>query len=415
METMEWESPMNTEFKMVSLPRKEKPAVDLEFLDYATTRNIREFHKSFPQYQKTPLVNLSATARRLGVKGIFIKDESWRFGLNAFKVLGGSWAIGSYLAGLLGKDTTGLTHAMLTSKEARQKIGDVTFVTTTDGNHGRGVAWTAREFGQKSVVYMPKGSAPERLANIRAAGAEASITDLNYDDAVRLANRKAGENGWVLVQDTAWEGYEDIPTWIMQGYATMGLEAYEQMMKKPTHVFLQAGVGSMAAAIAGLFTVLYGKSRPVITIVEPNKADCLYRSAEANDGQRHFVAGSMDTIMAGLACGEPCSIAWEILKECAEHFISCPDYVAAKGMRILGNPEQPDERVISGESGASAFGCVAEILSNPDLFWMKERLGLNEKSVLLFFSTEGATDSENYRAIVWDGKYASEGEKKYVD
>jgi diaminopropionate ammonia-lyase len=176
---------------------------------------------------------------------------------------------------------------------------------------------------------------------------------------------------------------------------------------KPTHIFLQAGVGSMAAAVAGLFACIYGEDRPVITIVEPNKADCLYRTAEANDGQRHFVTGDMDTIMAGLACGEPCSIGWNILADYADHFLSCPDYVAAKGMRILGNPARGDDRVISGESGASAFGCVAEIMTNPGLVWLKEKLGLNEHSRVLFFSTEGDTDQENYKSIVWDGKYPS--------
>ena len=224
---------------------------------------------------------------------------------------------------------------------------------------------------------------------------------------IKILKSQAQTKGWVLVQDTAWEGYEDIPTWIMQGYGTMGLEAQEQMGGKPTHIFLQAGVGSMAAAVAGLFACIYGEDRPVITIVEPNKADCLYRTAEANDGQRHFVTGDMDTIMAGLACGEPCSIGWNILADYADHFLSCPDYVAAKGMRILGNPARGDDRVISGESGASAFGCVAEIMTNPELVWLREKLALNEHSRVLFFSTEGDTDQENYKSIVWDGKYPS--------
>lgn len=163
----------------------------------------------------------------------------------------------------------------------------------------------------------------------------------------------------------------------------------------------------MAGAVTGLFSSIYGKDRPVITIVEPNKADCLYRTAEANDGQRHFVTGDMDTIMAGLACGEPCSIGWNILSDYADHFISCPDYSAAKGMRILGNPAGNDQKVVSGESGAAAFGCVAEIMTNPELAHIKEKLGLDENSKVLFFSTEGDTDRENYKAIVWDGKYPS--------
>lgn len=358
-------------------------------------------------YEPTPLAKLPATAACLGLGEVYVKDESYRFGLNAFKVLGGSYAIGRYLTERLGKEISQVDYKTLTSDEVKQQLGGITFVTATDGNHGRGVAWAARQFGQKAVVYMPKGSAAERLANIRAEGAEASITELNYDDAVRLANSQAEEKGWVMVQDTAWEGYEDIPTWIMQGYGTMGLEAYDQLPQMPTHIFLQAGVGSMAGAVTGLFAACCGENRPVVTIVEPEKANCLYQTSKANDGQRHFVTGEMNTIMAGLACGEPCSIGWNILADYADHFISCPDYVAAKGMRILGNPAGKDDRVISGESGAATFGCVAEIMTNPALAWMKEKLGLNETSRVLFFSTEGDTDRENYRAIVWDGKYPS--------
>lgn len=396
---------MKEEFGMVSREHGASFGCDLSLFREAEIRRIRDFHRSFPMYKPTPLVSLPETAGCLGLGNVYVKDESFRFGLNAFKVLGGSYAVGKYLAQRLGRDIGEVSYEMLISPEVRAKLGDITFVTATDGNHGRGVAWTARQFGHRSVVYLPKGSAAERLNRIRAEGAKAEITDGNYDETVRLANRMASENGWVIVQDTAWEGYEDIPKWIMQGYGTMGLEAYEQLEEKPTHIFLQAGVGSMAAAIAGLFTSIYGKERPVIVIVEPNRADCLYRTAKANDGQRHFVTGSMDTIMAGLACGEPSSIGWGILADCADHFLSCPDYAAAKGMRILGNPASGDRRVISGESGAAAFGCVAEIMTNPGLSQMKERLGLDENSRVLFFSTEGDTDRENYRAIVWDGKF----------
>lgn len=397
---------MQETFKLVSRSHSGS-GCDLDFLSQKTAEGIRSFHRSFPMYQPTPLADLTETAKVLGLGSVYVKDESYRFGLNAFKVLGGSYAIGNFLARKLGKTIAEVDYDALISPQSRNVIGDLTFVTATDGNHGRGVAWTATQFGQKSVVYMPKGSAQERLENIRAAGADASITDMNYDDAVRLANHQAETKGWVLVQDTAWEGYGDIPTWIMQGYTTMGLEAYEQMPKKPTHIFLQAGVGSMAGAIAGLFAAIYGEDRPVITIVEPNKADCIFRTAEADDGALHFVTGDMDTIMAGLACGEPCSIGWNILADYADHFLSCPDYVAAKGMRILGNPAGHDNRVISGESGASTFGAVAELMTNPDLVQIRDTLGLNEHSHVLCFSTEGDTDRANYKAIVWDGKYPS--------
>jgi diaminopropionate ammonia-lyase len=399
---------MKQEMKMVALQHNQNDKCDLTFLSADTVKKVRAFHKSFPMYRETPLAQLPETAKEMGLDKIYVKDESYRFGLNAFKVLGGSFAIGNYLARKLNKSIDEVSFSMLLDPEVKKQLGDLTFVTATDGNHGRGVAWTANQLGMKSVVYMPKGSAEERLENIRAAGADASITDLNYDDAVRLANRQAEEKGWIVVQDTAWEGYEEIPTWIMQGYGTMGLEAFEQLPEKPTHIFLQAGVGSMAGAMAGLLSDIYGEDRPIIVIVEPNKADCLFRTAEANDGTLHIVTGNMDTIMAGLACGEPCSIGWNVLKNYADFFISCPEYVAANGMRILGNPLGKDDRVISGESGAAAFGAIAEIMKNPELANMKEALGLDENSRVLCFSTEGDTDKENYKAIVWEGKYSRE-------
>ena len=395
---------MKEEFKLVSLTHEGAEAAP-GFLSQEHAQTVRDFHKSFPMYAPTPLVRLKDTAACLGLGEIYVKDESFRFGLNAFKVLGGSFAIGSYLAEKLGRDVSQADYGFLTAPGTKRRLGEITFVTATDGNHGRGVAWTAARFGHKSVVYMPKGSARERLENIRAAGAEASVTALNYDDTVRMARRQAEEHGWILVQDTAWEGYEDVPTRIMQGYGTMGLEACEQLPEIPTHVFLQAGVGSMAGAVAGLFASVYGKDRPAVVVVEPDKADCIFRTALANDGSLRRVTGDMDTIMAGLACGEPCSVAWNVLRSHADFFISFPDYAAAKGMRILSSPEGKDARVISGESGSSAFGCAAEIMTNPGLARIRNRLGLNSSSRVLFFSTEGATDRENYRAVVWDGKY----------
>ena len=396
---------MREEFKVVQYERKSGPKYNLDFLNLESAKKVQSFHASFPVYKETPLVELKHTAKSMGLGNIYIKDESYRFGLNAFKVLGGSYAIGNYLAKRLGKSITEMPYEKLVSGEIKRELGDITFVTATDGNHGRGVAWTAKQLQQKSVVYMPKGSAEERLMNIRAEGADASITDLNYDEAVRLANSQAEQKGWVMVQDTAWEGYEDIPGWIMQGYGTMGYEAYMQLPEKPTHIFLQAGVGSMAGAVAGFFASVYGGERPIITIVEPNKADCIYKTAEAADGKLHFVTGDMDTIMAGLACGEPCSIGWNVLRDYADNFISCPDYAAAQGMRVLGNPEAGDTKVGSGESGASAFGCIAEIMRDKTLVELKNKLKLDENSKVLFFSTEGDTDKENYKSIVWDGAY----------
>jgi diaminopropionate ammonia-lyase len=400
---------MNECFKAVHYERKTgKDLYSVKRFGYEEAKKVNAFHASFPEYSVTPLTDLSHLAVALGLKNIFIKDESYRFNLNAFKVLGGSYAIGSYIAKQLGIDISELPHDRITSPEIKQKLGELTFVTATDGNHGRGIAWTANRLKQKSVVYMPKGSARERLENILALGSNASITDLNYDDAVRLANSNAQKYGWIMVQDTAWEGYEDIPAWIMQGYTTMAYEALDQLkqknVEKPTHIFLQAGVGAMSGGITGFFADLFTNvDRPIITIVEPNKADCIYRTAKADDGKLHFVSGDMSTIMAGLACGEPCTIGWNVLHDHADNFVSLPDFVAAKGMRVLGNPMKGDARVVSGESGAVTLGLVVEIMQNQSFDWLRRQLKLDENSSVLCFSTEGDTNRANYRRIVWDG------------
>ena len=384
---------------------------DLSFLTVEEAKKARFYHKSFAPYTPTPLVALPGLARALGVERIFVKDESHRFGLNAFKVLGASYAIGRYLAEQLGEEFRDVTFERLRSPEVRQRLGEITFTTATDGNHGRAVAWTAQQLGHRAVIYMPKGSDPTRLANIRAHGAEASITDLNYDDVVRLSYRMAQEHGWVIVQDTAWEGYEDIPTWIMQGYATLGLEALEQLnsmgIDRPTHLFLQAGVGSYAGGVLGFLTSKLGDNRPVTTIVEPNKADCIYRSALAGDGAPHKVEGDLDTLMAGLACGEPNTISWKILRDYAHGYISCPDWVAANGMRILAAPVRGDSPVVSGESGAVTSGILEYLMAHPGGEPIRDALGLDENATVLLISTEGDTSPRIYREIVWYGGHPS--------
>ncbi|ELC8443176.1 diaminopropionate ammonia-lyase [Clostridium perfringens] len=394
-------------WKLNTLPKTDKEGC-IEFLSKDEVSRAKNFHESFPEYDKTPLVELDNLAKKIGLKGIYLKDESYRFGLNAFKVLGGSFAMGRYLADKLGEDIKDLPYERLTSDEVREKLGDITFVTATDGNHGRGVAWTANRLKQKSVVYMPKGSSLQRLNNIKAEGADASITDLNYDDAVRLAAKYADEHNGLMVQDTAWEGYEKIPAWIMQGYGTMALESLDQLnaikVIKPTHIFVQAGVGSLAGAVQGFFASEFGDECPKTIIVESNLADCFYKSAIADDGEARFVGGDMQTIMAGLACGEPNTIGWEVLKNHSTAFVSCPDWVSAKGMRILGNPLKGDTKVTSGESGAVTTGLLYEIMTNEDYKDLKDALELDENSRVLLFSTEGDTDPEKYREIVWNSE-----------
>ena len=399
-------------WKLNTLPKADdnEKQKGIEFLRDKEISKVKGFHESIPQYERTPLVKLENLAKMLGVKGVYLKDESYRFGLNAFKVLGGSFAMAKYMADKLGKDISELPYEKLISDEVRNELGDITFFTATDGNHGRGVAWTANKLKQKSVVYMPKGSSLIRLNNIKAEGAKASITELNYDDAVRLATEDAAKVGGLVVQDTAWEGYEDIPAWIMQGYGTMAKEAVEQLseygVERPTHVFIQAGVGSLAGAVQGYMAAKFEEC-PITVVVEADKADCFYKSAEAGDGKPRFVGVDMQTIMAGLACGEPNTIGFEILKNYSEAFISAPDWVSAKGMRILGNPLVGDEKVISGESGAVTTGTLVSIMQDESLAELRKALKLDENSKVLLISTEGDTDPDKYRSIVWDGECPS--------
>ena len=382
---------------------------ELSLMAPEAIRKVRRFHESFPDYEPTPLVKLPALAEKLGVKSIYVKDESYRFGLNAFKVLGGSYAMAGYVAGLIGCNVSELTYKKFTSAELRKKIGEVTFFTATDGNHGRGIAWAASRLGQKSVVYMPAGSSQSRLENIRREGATASIIDGNYDDAVRLAaaEAKKTKNG-VFVQDTAWEGYEVIPSLIMQGYGTMALEADEQMKEYgdnyPTHVFLQAGVGSFAGAVQGFYSNAYPETCPITAVMEPFAADCLYRSALAREYRT--VGGEMNTIMAGLACGEPNTISWNILSNETNYFVSLPDQTAAIGMRVLSAPLRGDKRVISGESGAVGAGLLLTLMTAGDdeAAKLRKQMALGADSVVMLYSSEGDTDPDKYLEIVWSGE-----------
>ena len=393
------------------LPKSEDK--NLEVMSLENVAKARAFHQSFPQYTVTPLAKLDGMAGELGLGGLYVKDESYRFGLNAFKVLGGSFAMARYIAKEMGRDVSEMTYDYLTSEAFRQEFGHATFFTATDGNHGRGVAWAANKLGQKAVVHMPKGSVKTRFDNIAKEGAAVTIEELNYDDCVRLAAKEADEtpNG-VIVQDTAWDGYEEIPAWIMQGYGTMADEANEQLnaagVARPTHVFIQAGVGSLAGAVQGYFANKYPDNPPKVVVMEARVADCLYRGAEAADGAIRMVGGALQTIMAGLACGEPNTISWDILKNHVSVFASCPDWVAAKGMRMLSAPVKGDPQVVSGESGAVGMGVISTIMTDPAYAELKAALGLDEKSQVLMFSTEGDTDPVNYKKIVWNGAYPND-------
>ena len=372
------------------------------------------FHRSFPQYTVTPLTRLSGLADYLGLKRVYVKDESYRFGLNAFKVLGGSYAIARCIADELGKDVSEVPYDVLTSDKLREEFGQATFFTATDGNHGRGVAWAANKLGQKCVVRMPKGTTQTRLENIAKENATVTIEELNYDDCVRMAAKEAAETTrGIMVQDTAWEGYEKIPTWIMQGYGTLAMEADKQLEEdgcRPTHIFIQAGVGSLAGGVIGYFSNRFKENPPIMVVAEANAADCLYRSAMQGDGNRVDVTGDMLTIMAGLACGEANTVSWDILRNHASAFVSCPDWVSANGTRIYGSPLRGDKQVISGESGSVTMGLLHAIMTRPEYKDLKEALKLDENSEVLLVSTEGDTDPDRYHEITWEGLYGTDKE-----
>jgi len=371
---------------------------------------VHRFHRQLPNYKPTELVSLKGLARAWGLGEIYVKDESTRFNLKAFKVLGGSYAVARLICQEMGIRIEDTNYNQLTSDEVRQRIGHITLTTATDGNHGRGIAWTAQQLGLKAVIYMPKGAANSRIENIRSHGASVEVTDLNFDDTVRLASRMAEKNGWHMIQDTSWEGYEKIPLWIMQGYLTMCKEATEQMAElntAPTHVFIQAGVGAMSGAVVGYLANKFRDRLLRFIIMEPNNAACIFASAVAGDGQPHAVTGDLDTIMAGLACGEPNLIGWDILRDFPCGYISCDDYVAANGIRILANPVSGDRVVEAGESGSVGIGLI-DLLANHTAFEeIKQALDIGPDSKLLFFNTEGATDPINYQEILWYGKYPS--------
>jgi diaminopropionate ammonia-lyase len=391
----------------VSILHNPRPELAIGVPSWAEdTGPARDFQRSLPGGQPTPLVELPHLARYLGLDRICVKDESERLGLGAFKVLGAAYAIARLLAERLGLDRPSFRQL---AEQVQRRMPDATLVTATDGNHGKGVAWVARQLGLRAVVYLPSGAAPSRLQAIRELQAEAVLTDLNYDNAVRLARRQADEQGWLLVQDTAWPGYEQVPAWIMQGYATMAAEADEALQAsgaEATHLFLQAGVGSMAASVQG-YWLTRGGEVPTTVIVEPERAACFYRSMRVGDGQAHAVAGDLATIMAGLACGEPNPLAWPLLSQTAAAFASCPDYVAALGMRLLAHPLGDDPQVEAGESGAVGLGLLALLMRQPALAADRQCLGLSEQSTVLLFNTEGATDPVNYRKVVWENAYPS--------
>lgn len=379
-----------------------------ELFPVTIARKARLFHRQIPGYKMTPLRALPNLADMLGVGGIYIKDEAQRLELNSFKVMGGSFAVYRFIQKKLNMEDTELTYEYLISDECHKALGDITFCSATDGNHGRGLAWAAQKLGHKCHIYVHSETSQARIEAIRSYGAVITIVEGNYDDAVRQAASDAAKNGWEVISDTSWDGYTEIPTWIMQGYTSMLLECQEQFagmgLQKPTHVFVQAGVGALAASVVGFYTALFPEEPPIFVVVEPNKAPCIYESIKAGDGQCHSVKGDLDTIMAGLACGDPSPIAFEILSKNADAFLSVPDYIAARGMRVLSCPLTGDPFMISGESGAAPLGALYSVMTEKGAEDLRNKLGLNKQSRVFIVNTEGNTDPKHFRRIIWDGQ-----------
>lgn len=364
--------------------------VDTSAYSFAATENIRRLHTSLAAYNVTPLVELKNFAAKKNIRALYVKDESKRFGLKAFKGLGSIWAIYKVISRELGLSNPTLDEIFA----RRAELAKLTFITTTDGNHGKGVSWAAGLFGCKSFVYMPKGTVEVRAQAIRDAGsATVTITDMNYDDCVKFTAHLAEKNHWHLIQDTSWDGYEEIPAQIMLGYSTLAYEALAQMnYQRPTHIFLQAGVGSMAGAIAAVFAENFKDNPSRITIVEPIEVACFYETMLAGDGLIHTSTGNCQTMMAGLNCATPCELAWKILRRYSADAAAISDDVAADAMRELAR-----QKIISGESGCAGFALANAALNSPEL---RDKLELDAQSVIFVINTEGATDPDNYEKIL---------------
>jgi len=340
-----------------------------------------DFHRSLKSYFPTPLLELKNLAKETGVKNIFVKDESFRFGLKAFKGLGASYAI----------------HKILENDPNIE-----TFCTATDGNHGRAVAWSVKLFGKRAMVYVPKDTSKARIEAIEKEGAIVEKIDGNYEETCSVAKKMSKNNKWQLVQDAAWENYEEIPAYIMAGYFTHFQELQESIHSLPNPkvdvVFLQAGVGSWPAAAAWYYLNRYGSKRPNLVIVEPTEAAGLLASFKK--GKRISPSGNYKTIMAGLNCGIPSLSAWEILKNTADAVMAIEDGFTEQAIRKLYYPIDADPKVISGESGAGGLAGFIALMTDPRFQNLKKTLNITNKSNILFFNTEGDTDPENFQKII---------------
>jgi diaminopropionate ammonia-lyase len=391
----------STGFQLFSNPRTTRDAPysadgRSAILSHSALEKAKREITAWTGYHRTPLRELSGLAKTLGIGQIFYKDEAERFGLGSFKALGGAYAVFRLLQQEIRQRHGQEASARdILSGRIASTTSELTVTCATDGNHGRSVAWGARTFGCRCVIYVPETVSEGRCQAISSYGAEVRRVPGNYDDVVRQAAADAAANGWHVVSDTSYDGYTEIPRDVMQGYSLMVEEALDQAGHTPTHVFVQGGVGGLAAAACAYLWERLGAQRPTFVVVEPDKADCLYRSAVA--GRPTAVTGALDTIMAGLACGEVSLLAWQILQPGANAFITIGDEAAAQTMRLLAESPYGDAPIVAGESAVAGLSGLIIASSDQDA---RAKLSLRSDSVALVFGTEGATDPEVYHRIV---------------
>lgn len=353
------------------------------------------YFSACPMPRATPLYSLPVLARSLGIASLHVKDEGQRLGLGSFKALGGAYAVMKQVVAEAERHLgCPVDPAELQSDRVRDIARKMTVACATDGNHGRSVAAGARIVGCRAVVFIHAGVSESRAAAIAGFGAEIIRVAGAYDESVVEATQQSRLNGWTIISDTAWEGYEDIPLDVMQGYTVMAGEAFDALPAPPTHLFLQAGVGGMAAAVAAHAADLYGDAIPRIIVVEPARAACLFESGKA--GRAVTIAHGEATVMAMLECFTPSLIAWEILHPLADGFLTLPEEVAIDAMKRLAQPGGDDPAILAGESGGTGLAGLIAALADPEVATC---LGLGADSHVLVFNSEGATDAAIFQQL----------------
>lgn len=367
-------------------------------LSLAAHREAADEIAGWPGYVPTLLQSLSGLARSLCVETIAYKDEGGRFGLGSFKALGGAYAVLRHVQRKVAGSTGAMpSSAELTAGKYADSTRDITVTTATDGNHGRSVAWGAQMFGCRAVIYIPAVCSAEREAEIRRYGADVVRTRHDYDGAVGECVEDAAAQGRTVIADTSWDGDETAPREVTQGYTLMVEEALAQSPEGwvPTHVFVQGGVGALAAAVCGYLWETLGAAMPRVIVVEPEGAPCLFQSCL--DGGPATVAVDTHSVMAGLDCGSTSPLAWRMLEPGVFAFLTMADDAVAPTMRLLADAPFGDRPVVSGESGVAGLAGFLCVWNDAET---REKLGLGPESRILLFGTEGATDPEIYRAMV---------------